>query len=289
MNVPVVKRIIGLDSETSERTAGGAMLTWLEQDLAANTADWLIAFWHEPPYSKGSHDSDNYTGYDGRLVEMRENAVPILESYGVDLVLCGHSHVYERTCLLHGHYGASGSLAPAMILDNGSGRVEESGAYLKAATGSAANQGAVYVVAGSSGWVTPSPLNHPAMFADPRWGGRRGLNELGSMVIDVDGNRLDAQFLRETGVIEDHFTIIKSIEPAAFKLMTLRVSGGIVDAQWKSTAGHRYQVERAVSLEQPEWTAVSEIVTATGATMRWSGSAGPEAATLFFRVSEMGP
>ena len=44
-------------------------------------------------------------------------------------------------------------------------------------------------------------LNHPAMFIS--------LNQLGSMVLDVDGNRLDASFLRETGAIGDSFTMLK--------------------------------------------------------------------------------
>ena len=39
---------------------------------------WVIAFWHHPPYSKGSHNSDTET----ELVQMRQNALPILESYG---------------------------------------------------------------------------------------------------------------------------------------------------------------------------------------------------------------
>ena len=43
---------------------------------------------------------------------MRENALPILESYGVDIVLSGHSHSYERSFLLDGHYGKSNTLPP---------------------------------------------------------------------------------------------------------------------------------------------------------------------------------
>ena len=93
------------------------MMTWLTNDLAANDKEWVIAFWHHPPYTKGSHDSDT----EGRLIDMRENALPILESYGVDLVLSGHSHSYERSHLLDGHYGTSDTLTGAMILDNGGG------------------------------------------------------------------------------------------------------------------------------------------------------------------------
>ena len=80
---------IVLDGNSRARPAGGPMLTWLEADLQATTADWVIAFWHHPPYSKGLlHDSD----VEQREIDMRENVLPILEAYGVDLVLTGHSH-----------------------------------------------------------------------------------------------------------------------------------------------------------------------------------------------------
>src|SRR5207249_3047059 len=130
----------------------------LEQDLAANTNDWLIAFWHHPPYSKGTHDSD----WEIELVQMRENALPILESYGVDLVLSGHSHVYERSFLINGHYGTTDTFNPAtMRLNAGNGRINGNGPYTKPATGPLPNQGAVYVVAGSSGQTGFGSLNHP--------------------------------------------------------------------------------------------------------------------------------
>ena len=44
------------------------------------------------------------------LIEIRQNILPILESHGVDLVLCGHSHNLERSYLLNGHYGLSTTL-----------------------------------------------------------------------------------------------------------------------------------------------------------------------------------
>ncbi|NIS31211.1 MAG: hypothetical protein GWN07_12840, partial [Actinobacteria bacterium] len=78
-----------LDSHQSGRDPGDPMLTWLEMDLAATDQDWIVAYWHHPPYSKGSHDSDG----EGALVDMRENVNPILEAAGADLVLGGHSHI----------------------------------------------------------------------------------------------------------------------------------------------------------------------------------------------------
>lgn len=185
-----------LDSMTSSRSTTGAMLTWLKSDLQENTKPWVIAFWHHPPYTKGSHNSDTETA----LVEMRTNALPILESYGVDLVLGGHSHSYERSFLIGGHYGLSGTFTESMKKDGGSGRPEGTGAYTKAA--GVDPQRAVYAVPGSSGKTSGGTLNHPAMFIS--------LNQLGSMVLDVDGLRLDAKFLRETGAVADSFTIVKA-------------------------------------------------------------------------------
>ena len=45
---------ICLDSYGTDHSPDGAMMTWLEADLAANDKEWVIAFWHHSPYSKGS-------------------------------------------------------------------------------------------------------------------------------------------------------------------------------------------------------------------------------------------
>lgn len=188
---------IVLDSFGSDRSPFGPMMTWLQADLATTTQDWIIAYWHHPPYSKGSHDSDS----EGGLRDMRENALPVLEAGGVDLVLSGHSHSYERSFLLDGHYGTSTTLQPSMILDGGDGRPTGNGAYQKPVLGPVAHEGAVYTVAGSSGKTSGGTLDHPAMFIS--------LDVLGSVVLDLDGNRLDAIFLDSTGAIRDTFTLLK--------------------------------------------------------------------------------
>jgi hypothetical protein len=190
-----------LDSEGSDRSPTGAMLLWLVADLAATTADWTIAYWHHPPYTKGSHDSDNAGDSGGRMRDMRENVLPILESHGVDLVLSGHSHSYERSFLLDGHYDVSSTLEPSMILDGGNGRIGGDGAYEKPTTGATPNEGAVYITAGSSSKISGGPLNHPVMITS--------LNELGSVVLDVAGDRLDASFIDDAGATDDFFTIRK--------------------------------------------------------------------------------
>ena len=179
------------------------MLSWLKRDLAANTGEWTIAFWHHPPYSKGVHDSDDDKESGGILKQMRENVLPITEAGGVDLVLSGHSHSYERSFLLDGHYGKLITLTAAMKKNAGDGRVRGNGPYLKGTGGPAAHEGTVYVVAGSSGQTSGGKLNHPAMFIS--------VNTLGSLTLDINLHRLDATFIDDKGAIRDTFTIVKGV------------------------------------------------------------------------------
>lgn len=183
-----------LDSHDSNRNDDGPMLTWLKQDLAATTKTWIIAFWHHPPYTKGSHDSDT----EGRLVDMRENALPILESYGVDVVFGGHSHSYERSLYISGHYGKSDTFDVQHVVNGGDGDPTGDGAYSRAGDEA---EGAVYVVAGSSGKTTLAPLNHPVMHTS--------LLELGSVVLDVDDKTLSATFVDDNESALDSFSITK--------------------------------------------------------------------------------
>jgi len=67
----------------------GGMIDWLEQDLQTTTQDWIIAYFHHGPYTKGSHNSDTESHH----IHMRRYVTPLLEKYGVDLVLSGHSHL----------------------------------------------------------------------------------------------------------------------------------------------------------------------------------------------------
>ena len=191
---------ICLDSMTQSRATNGAMANWLRADLAATTNQWIIAYFHHAPYSRGSHNSD--APHEIEMREMRQNIMPILEAAGVDLVLSGHSHVYERSYPLRGHYGYSTNLSPGMILDPGSGRENETGAYFKATSGPLANWGTVQVVVGTGCCLEGQGGHHPAMFTDAA--------QLGSFVFEINSNRLDAAFLRETGALDDTFTIIKN-------------------------------------------------------------------------------
>jgi len=185
-----------LDSHESPRAPDGAMLRWMKDDLAATDQDWIVAYWHHPPYTKGTHDSDA----EGQLVDMRENALPILEAAGVDLVLTGHSHIYERSYLVDGAYDTP-TTAAGHIKD---GRPD--GGYQKRA-GRNAHDGAIYVVAGHGGAGVGRMGTHPLMAITE--------DRHGSCLVDVDGFEITLRNVRADGVVSDVFTLRKPAPPAS--------------------------------------------------------------------------
>ncbi len=205
---------ISLNSDQVSRSPGGAMATWLANDLANTTQDWIVAFFHHPPYTKGTHNSDYAGDSGGRLVEMREHLLPILEAGGTDVVFTGHSHIYERSLLIDGVYGYGTAphfatpelatlVADGRILDGGDGRVGSDGRYLKP-RGKAPHGGTVYVVAGNGGQPTGGAGDHPVTFF------AEAAN--GSTLLSIAGNQLTVRNVRADGVVTDTFTLQKGID-----------------------------------------------------------------------------
>jgi hypothetical protein len=79
---------------------------WFEDELAKDDSEWKVAFFHHPPYSSG--------GKHGSSSGLREVVEPIFLKYGVNVVLAGHEHFYERIKPQKGIYyfisGAGGKL-----------------------------------------------------------------------------------------------------------------------------------------------------------------------------------
>ena len=77
--------VISLNSNIS-MAAGSAQDNWLKADLAANRTACALAYWHHPRFSSGSHGSST-----------KSSAIwNTLYNAGVDIVLVGHDHDYER-------------------------------------------------------------------------------------------------------------------------------------------------------------------------------------------------
>jgi Calcineurin-like phosphoesterase/Purple acid Phosphatase, N-terminal domain/TAT (twin-arginine translocation) pathway signal sequence len=134
--------------------SGGAQTRWLETTLAAAQADtsidWIIVQMHQDALSS----SQNGNGSDRGI---REAWLPLFDRYGVDLVLCGHDHDYERSWPVRGckhHVGrdaANGETVdtcqpqPVMTREPADGRFDT-------------RLGTIHLILGGGGTNTPTDL-----------------------------------------------------------------------------------------------------------------------------------
>lgn len=89
-------------------------IQWMEDEFKKDTSEWKITFHHHPPYSSGGkHGSDD---------SLRKIVEPIFLRHGINVVLAGHDHFYERIKPQKGIYyfvsGAGGKLRPGDVKDN---------------------------------------------------------------------------------------------------------------------------------------------------------------------------
>jgi purple acid phosphatase-like protein/calcineurin-like phosphoesterase family protein len=86
------------DAQVLTNYSDGAQGKWLEQTLreasADTTVDWIVAYMHQPAMSTSNAD--------GSDLGIRQSWMPLFYKYGVDFVLAGHDHDYERSYLVHG-------------------------------------------------------------------------------------------------------------------------------------------------------------------------------------------
>jgi len=79
--------LFAVDSDPREpdgNTEGSVQARWLQKALTASSSCFDVVYFHHPAYSSGFH---------GSYLSMRWP----FESWGADVVLAGHDHVYERS------------------------------------------------------------------------------------------------------------------------------------------------------------------------------------------------
>jgi acid phosphatase type 7 len=205
---------------------------WLKADLAATNKKWKIVFFHTPPYTKGTHDSDapsnTWDKPEGELKIVRELLVPVLEQYKVDLIVTSHTHSYARSFLMKGVTGtptkAQFRANPNQLLQPWSGKytpVPTSKPYIK----NSPYDGAVHVVTGNAGRGGSGPngapenpnsgVTHPVMYYGDS---TATLNATGGSVeLLITKNRLDVKYIKldsdfgTSSYIKDEFTIMKDV------------------------------------------------------------------------------
>jgi len=117
----------------------GLQRAWLERELAeasrADDIDWIVVCMHQVAMS-----SAHFNGAD---LGIRQEFLPLFDAYGVDLVVAGHEHHFERTFPVRGVLPGSTLLTPA---PRGSNPAEID-----------TRDGTVHMIIGGGGHSTPTP------------------------------------------------------------------------------------------------------------------------------------
>lgn len=204
----------GYDDNKLLYDSTGAQAQWLKSDLAAyyGKRKWTVVCLHHPPYTHGTHDSEK----EKDLIAIRQQITPILERYNVDVVLAGHSHVYERSFLIQGHTGFQASFAATApptgnLISSSSARYDgtpNSCPYFTIDT--VEKHGTVYIVAGSAGQVGGGVNAQYPLFYYKNYSGSAD-GEGGALYLEIQDNRLDAKFVGASGLVRDYFSIMKGV------------------------------------------------------------------------------
>lgn len=156
-------RVISLDGEQIDEDPQMrlAMVRWLEKILENNPKQWVVMTMHYPFYS---------TKPDRSNPKLKAAFKPLVDKYGVDLILQGHDHGYGR----------------GMLDKSESGPVDK---------------GTMYVVSVSG------PKMYEV--GHEKWMQARGENVQLYQVINIRGNRLDYTSYSVDGAVFDEFTLEK--------------------------------------------------------------------------------
>lgn len=231
----------GTDADSHMGTAiatATVMRTWITNDLNAvallpNPPKWIVAYWHHAPYTKGTHNSDT----EAQLIAIRQNFNTFLESKGVDLILGGHSHAYERSYLIKNYTGNWASF------NVGTHAVSSSSAKYNGAANSGPykynstplNHGAVYVVSANAG-ANNGSLSGFGGATSVMPAAHGASTQAGFFYFEVEDNRLDAKSIISGGTEVDRFTIMKDVNKTTNQTIALGQSATLT-ASWPATAG----------------------------------------------------
>jgi acid phosphatase type 7 len=196
---------------------------WLIKDLAINKSLWTIIYFHHPPYTKRSHDSNA----EEELRLTREGLVPVFDKYKVDLVLNGHSHVYERSFLIKAHIGHSETFdASKHMVQMANGRYDKNAGSKPFIN---KNEGTIYCVVGSAGrldWNGDTQAHPVSFYSNVSMGG--------SLLLTIDNNHLDGRWVCADGIIRDNFSVFKNVNKTEKK--TIEYGEKIrLNASWKGS------------------------------------------------------
>jgi 3',5'-cyclic AMP phosphodiesterase CpdA len=184
LNDEVIVEGIPIDSEQYKFAVND-----LEKANNTSSIDWIIVMFHKPFYSSLTSHIQEYI--------MREKYQPVFDKYGVDIVLQGHNHIYDRTLPLQ--FNPHNISKP--IVDESINTTDK---FFNP-------EGSIFSVVGLGGRSSHIFLNQPEYVV-------KQSNEFGFLTIEINGKELDAKYydigykckeeiLKESDLEEENFNI----------------------------------------------------------------------------------
>ena len=184
LNDEVIVKSIPLDTEQYKFAVND-----LEKANNSSSIDWIIVMFHKPFYSSLTSHIQEYI--------MREKYQPVFDKYGVDIVLQGHNHIYDRTLPLQ--FNPHNISKP--IVDESINTTDK---FFNP-------EGSIFSVVGLGGRSSHIFLNQPEYVV-------KQSNEFGFLTIEINGKELDAKYydigykckeeiLKESDLEEENFNI----------------------------------------------------------------------------------
>ena len=191
-----VVRVIVMDTDRNSFSSGSAQKNFVQSELQSASTNpnikWIIVYLHKPLYtSPNSCGSSSCSNTGSTAASLRDNYHAMFDQYGVDLVLQGHVHNYQRTYTLK--YDSGSPSSPTITSNNANTYTE--------------GNGAVFAIVGTGG-VNFHALSGKASFTSSQQDDFFG--QLDIKTTD-NGNKLEGKFYRNgNNAILDSFSITKA-------------------------------------------------------------------------------
>ncbi len=188
--------ILVMDTDKNSFSSGSSQYNFVVNDLQSASQnpniDWIIVYLHKPFYtSPNSCSSSGCTNGGSTAASLRNTYHPLFDQYGVDLVLQGHVHNYQRTFTLE--YDPGSPSSPTITSNNANTYTE--------------GNGAVFSIVGTGG-INFHPLSDKSSFVSSQQDDFFG--QLDIKITD-NGNKLEGKFYRNgNNAVLDSFSITKA-------------------------------------------------------------------------------